>query len=212
MTKQRIILVVIVCFSGVILAAQTRSSAFKERRFPPRKPGMTDEEYSKEIMKLMKEPWEKAEQERRRSSEERRRLMRREAWKRLLRVGEQRWKIIKLTIDNMDVFAWRASVRTSRSSNSTGSLGWKRPSRDGGPMSGKTREQMPEGFRIIEELIDLLEDENSKDEEIRKKMDALQQVRKNALKEWAAVAGQELVPLLTTPRQEAVFLLMGRID
>lgn len=78
-------------------------------------------------------------------------------------------------------------------------------------MSGKTPDQMPEVYRIVEELIDLLEDESSKDEEIRKRIDALQQVRESARKELDAV-GRELAPLLTTPRQEAIFLIMGYID
>jgi len=70
---------------------------------------------------------------------------------------------------------------------------------------------MPEEYRIIEELIDVLEDENSKDDNIRMKIDELQQVREKARKELAKV-GQELAPLITMPRQEAIFLIMGYID
>jgi len=39
----------------------------------------------------------------------------------------------------------------------------------------------------------------------------LQQVREKARKEWPK-AKRELAAVLTTPRQEAVFLIMGRID
>jgi len=70
---------------------------------------------------------------------------------------------------------------------------------------------MIEGEKLADELIDLLEDENSKEEEIKKKIDELQQVREKARKELAKV-GQELAPLITTPRQEAIFLIMGHID
>ena len=70
---------------------------------------------------------------------------------------------------------------------------------------------MTEGERIAEELIDLLEDENSKEEEIRQKIDALQRAREKA-RRAKPKAQQELRKVLTTPRQEAVFLLMGYID
>ncbi len=70
---------------------------------------------------------------------------------------------------------------------------------------------MTEGERIVEELTDLLEDKNSKEEEIRQKIDALQRARAKARKELPK-AKQELRKVLTTPRQEAVFLIMGYID
>ena len=70
---------------------------------------------------------------------------------------------------------------------------------------------MTEGERIVEELTDLLEDKNSKEEEIRQKIDALQRARAKARKALPK-AKQELAAVLTTPRQEAVFLLMGGID
>ena len=47
-------------------------------------------------------------------------------------------------------------------------------------------------------------------ETIRKAIE-LQQVRENARKELPKV-GRELAPLLTTTRQEAIFLIMGYID
>ena len=51
---------------------------------------------------------------------------------------------------------------------------WNRPSESNyGPMEGKAREQMSEGYRFVEELIDILEKEKSTDREIRQKIDAL---------------------------------------
>lgn len=44
-------------------------------------------------------------------------------------------------------------------------------------MKAKAPDEMTEGEKIVEELIDLLENENTKDEEIRQKIDALQQAR-----------------------------------
>ena len=70
---------------------------------------------------------------------------------------------------------------------------------------------MPEGYRIVEELIDLVQDKTSNDEEIRKKIDALQQARAEAKKEFAQTK-PELAAMLKTSRQEAVFLIMGYID
>ncbi len=78
-------------------------------------------------------------------------------------------------------------------------------------VKAKAPDEMTEGEKIVEELIDLLEDENAKDEEIRQKIDALQRAREKAKKELPK-AKQELAAVLTTPRQEAVFLIMGYID
>jgi hypothetical protein len=62
-----------------------------------------------------------------------------------------------------------------------------------------------------EELIDLMRQEDPSDEELRQKIDALQQVREKARKKFPK-AKRELAAVLTTPRQEAVFLLLGYID
>jgi len=79
------------------------------------------------------------------------------------------------------------------------------------PAPDKTPDELTESEKIVEELIDVLENENSKDKEIRKKMDALQQFREKAQRELPK-AKQELRDVLTSPRQEAVFLIMGSID
>jgi predicted HAD superfamily Cof-like phosphohydrolase len=79
------------------------------------------------------------------------------------------------------------------------------------PMEFKAHDEMPEDYRIVEELIDLLEDEKSTDEQIRKKIDALHQAREKA-REALPEAKKELSAVLTTQRQEAIFLIMGDID
>ena len=78
-------------------------------------------------------------------------------------------------------------------------------------VKAKAPDEMSEGEKIADELIDLLEDENAKDKEIRRKIDALQQAREKAKKELPK-AKQKLAAVLTSPRQRAVFLLMGPID
>lgn len=203
MTKLRIVLAAIILLSVAVLEAQRPN-------IPPRKPGMTDEEYGKEIQKA----FEQARQQKREKDSEHIRLMFREAWKRELRISEQQWKsIFEPRINKVQELGSQALLHTSVSGvNDNGDDSqWERPSREGGPMSGKTCEQMPEGYRIIEEFIDLLEDENSKDEDIRQKMAALQKIREEARKELAEV-GKELAALSLTPRQETVFLIMGYID
>jgi hypothetical protein len=67
------------------------------------------------------------------------------------------------------------------------------------------------GMATYEELIDLMRQEDPSDEELRQKIDALQQVREKARKKLPK-AKRELAAVLTTPRQEAVFLLLGYID
>jgi hypothetical protein len=137
-------------------------------------------------------------------------IMAREAWKRLLRVTEPEWTVIEpkykavatLLHDAHITALGRGGMEISR---------WDRYSRGTGGNSAKALDEMTEGERIADGLIDLLEDANSTDAQIRKKIDALQQVRENARKALPK-AKQDLAAVLTTPRQEAVFLLRGYID
>lgn len=206
MAKNRVIFVVIACFSMAVLATQTQS--FLPRKLPPRKPGMTDKEYKKEFDRSIEEQ----RRQRREVKKEYMTLMARQAWQRLLRISEQQWMRIEQKQEKVRDLGFEANAGAGCGGDSEEKFHWNRPSESSYHlMEGKTRDQMPEGYRIVEELIDLLENENSKDEEIRKKIDALQQVREKARKELAAL-GRELAPLLTTARQEAVFLIMGYID
>jgi len=206
MTKKRIILVLAVCFSIAGFAGQALQQI---PPIPPRwKRGMTAEEHTKAI----KEWRFQMKQQNLRRGEERINLMMREAWKRLLRVTERQWKIIEPK--NEKVFGLyretRVCARGSGGSNEQ-SFHWNRRSEISSGGRAKTLDEMTEGEKIVEELIDLLENENAKDEEIRRKIDALQQAREKARKELPK-ARQELRKVLTTARQEAVFLLMGFID
>jgi len=146
----------------------------------------------------------------RRSSEERMGLMAREAWKRLLRVNEQQWKILEPKIDKILALYWSTWACVA-GYGGIEDFHWHRHSEGTGLTMAKTPNEMIEGEKIADELVDLLRDEISKDEDIRKKIDELQQVREKARKELPKV-GQELAPLITTPRQEAIFLIMGYID
>jgi len=208
MVKNRIILVSIVCFSIAGFAGQPRQG--KPPGEPRLKKSMTDAEKLKAVEPLLKPILQMEERDR-----ERKRLMRREAWKRLLRISERQWKIIKTKVDKVDILVWRKSMRASvEIDRRIGSSRWRRPSRRMDrwpPAPDKTPDELTESEKIVEELIDVLENENSKDKEIRKKMDALQQFREKAQRELPK-AKQELRDVLTSPRQEAVFLIMGSID
>jgi len=219
MAKQRIILVLVVCFSITVFTGQMLSLAriSKRTRIPPVGPdpkrllGLTAEEMGKEISKFAAQ---RRQQELKRDIE-RSRAMTRQAWKRLLWVSERQWKLIEPKERKLGDLFIQARVGAGcgiRRNRNEQYFHWNRPSESPQhPMKGKARDQMPEGYRIVEELIDLLEDENAKDEEIRQKIDALQQAREKARKQLPE-ARKELAKVLTSPRQEAVFLLTGDID
>jgi endo-alpha-1,4-polygalactosaminidase (GH114 family) len=174
--------------------------------------GMTREERKKEYRKAFEEWQFQRRQQERKRSEERMRLMWREALKRLLRATEQQWRLIqpKYEAELAPDREARVCARGSGGSNEQ-SFHWMRRSEISGAGRAKTLDEMTEGEKIVEELIDVLENENSKDEEIRRKIHALQQARDKA-KGQLPKARQELRKVLTTAHQEAVFLLLGCID
>ena len=100
-----------------------------------------------------------------------------------------------------------SSRRTTSESKSEGSSdsaqfasGWSRPSERKPPV------EMNEGEWACEELLDLLEDKNSKPEEIEQKMENLRNIRRKANEELIK-ARQELCDVLTY-RQEAALIMM----
>jgi hypothetical protein len=166
---------------------------------------MTDEEYSK----VVKESIEQHKRREREKKYETLDLLADKAWLRLLRINERQWMRLKPKVERVRELIHESNACAAGRGGKE-SFHWIRHS-DSPIGIGKTREQLPEGFRIVEELIDLLQDETAKDEEIRKKIDALQQARAKARKKLAE-AKKELAAVLTTPRQEAVFLIHGKID
>ena len=202
MAKNRIILVVIACFSVAVLAAPTPS--FMPLKFPPRKRGMTNEEYKKEMEKWVFQ----CKQQRLKKSEERMMVKAREAWKRLLRVNERQWRLIEPKHEKVESLVYEMWVHAPGWGGiEEQTFRWKQWSKGSGVKSAKAPHEMTEGQRIADELVGLLEDEKSKDEEIRRKINALQQAREKA-KKALPKAQRELAAVLTSPRQEAVLLLM----
>ena len=206
MAKKRTIFMLVVCISLTVFAGKSRRLI--PTRPPRLLPGMTDEEYKKE-----RENWHfQRRQQRLKKSEERMKVMAREAWKRLLRVNERHWRLIEPKFEKVESLVYEMWAGASGyGGREEQSFYWHRHSKGSGGKSAKAPHEMTEGQKIADELVGLLEDENSKEEEIRLKIDALQQTREKARKELPEV-GKELAAVLTNPRQEAVFLLMGCID
>jgi len=206
MAKYRIILILFVCLSVAVLAGQRPT--YTPIKLPPRKPGMTSEEYNKEVKKSI----EQQKRQEREKDKEYMNFMANEAWKNLLRVTETQWELIEPKYRKANDLDWEIWT------GAKGCVGlneqefrWLRRTKGYGYWEAKTTDEMTECERIAEELIDLLEDEKSTDEQIKKKIDALQQARDKA-REALLQAKKELAEVLTTPRQEAIFLIRGYID
>jgi hypothetical protein len=73
-----------------------------------------------------------------------------------------------------------------------------------------TEREPTDGEKICEELFGLLQDKNSKPEQIRQKMDDLRKAREEAEKQLIKIR-EELRRLLTT-HQEAMLIMMGILD
>jgi len=176
--------------------------------FPIRKPGVTKEEFHNEV----EEFFEQQRRQKREVNKEHMNFLVRQAWPRLLRIPERQWIRIKPKSEKVRDLLFQSHVGAGSGVRDLESFHWNRPSESHyHPMEDMARDQMPEGYRIVEELIDLLEDEKSRDEQIRNKINELQQARKKA-REALPQAKKELAVVLTTPHQEAIFLILGQID
>lgn len=211
MTKQIIILVLIACFTLAVFAQRTPP----RMRIPPTGPdprslrGLTEEEASEVIKKWFAD----RRLHNRKLDHEHIRLMVREAWKNELRVNERQWRIIEPKYEREELISKTTRARAYYGIKNCKDFYWRKATEDrgGGFKPPKTDAELTESEKIVSELIDLVRQENPSDEELRRKINALQQVREKARKELPK-ARRELAAVLTTPRQEAVFLVMGRID
>ena len=205
MANQRLIVVVIACLSlgtleGTLMPPQHIPMNPPD---PMRLRGLTDEE-STEVLRRYFEDYHMQE---RIAKYEYLAEMTRQAMKNELRVNEAQWRIIEPKYERQiqvmcDTWARSSSAGHQWIKPTEYKLGRPRP---------LTFEELTEAYRDVDKLVDLLRREDTTEEELRKKIDALQQAREKARKEWPK-AKQELAATLTTPRQEAVLLLLGFID
>jgi hypothetical protein len=206
MTEQKLIIVLTACLTLGAIGGTLRPPQHIPKKLPSLR-GLTDDE-KKETM----EKWaDDQDIEERISDYEYLAEMRKEAMKNELRVNEVQWRIIEPKYERQIQLMWGTWARASHRVT-TGKDTWIKPTENKiGRALPKTAAELTEGERNVELLIDLLRREDTTDEELRKQIDALQQAREKARKEWPK-AKQELAATLTTPRQEAVFILMGFID
>jgi len=205
MAKQKLIIVLIACLTlgaigGTLLPPQHIP------RKPPSLRGLTDAE-KKETM----EKWADDQDLKERIADyEYLAEMSRQAMKNELRASEAQWRIIEPKYERQIRLMWGTWARSSSGHSENLGHHWIKPteSKSGKP---KTFAELTEGERNVEKLVNLLRRADTTDEELRKQIDALQLTREKARKEWPK-AKQDLVATLTTPRQEAVLLLLGFID
>jgi hypothetical protein len=205
-TKRKLIIALTACLTLGAIGGTLRPPQHKPRK-PPSLRGLTDDE-KKEI----KEKWAEDQHLKERIADyEYLSEMTRQAVKNELRISEAQWKIIEPKYERQIQLMFDSLARASHRV-ATGKETWIKPTENKlGRALPKTFAELTEAEKAVEELIDLLRKEDATDEELRKKIDALQQAREKARKEWPK-AKQELAATLKTPRQEAVFLLMGYID
>jgi hypothetical protein len=110
---------------------------------------------------------------------------------------------------------WRTVQSSTSSSAISGGAGSGSAGSGGGqvwsgPLWRLADRELTEGEKACEEFLALLEDKNSKQEDIEQKADVLRRARENAAKELTK-ARQELREVLT-PRQQARLVLAGVLD
>ena len=226
----------IISLSAAAFVAQTLSQTQNPGGASPvpdwaRQRNMTAEERSKEMLRqsqLRQEQMQKAMEQ-----------AHDEAYRQLIGANKRQWQVIKPKIDKVrDVsLLTRASIMLDyfkidpNSNSKTGSqngykYGWKwiRPSEReksdesenkfssvgiSTTLDSKKLNESTEGEKICEELLNLLEDKNSKEEDIRQKIEALLKVRQKGQEE-VNKAKQELREVVTF-RQEAALVWLGLV-
>ena len=208
MAKQRVIAVLIACLTLAVFTGRLLS----RRRIPITPPppeslrGLTDAE-AKEFMKKW---FADLMLQRRVSNYEHSMAKRRQMWKNELRLGEAQWRLVEPKYKRQ-IQLMLDSWSRPNSGIREGEFYWVKRTEDGGVALAKKPAELTEAERIVDRLIDLLRRQDSTDEELRKQIDALQRAREEARRELRK-AKRELAAALTTPRQEAIFLLFGYID
>lgn len=238
MTRRKIILGLTICLSIAVLVAQSLSQTRnpgRTRTMPEwdRLRSMTAEERKKEMRRWFKQRREQMQIQRQREIAQ----ARNEANRQLIGATKRQWLAIRPKMEKVrhaQKLVWVAihlnyfkddsnsnSDKTGSQSEYKYSWKWDRPSERKKSNEGdsiaksidtisdpKISEELTRGEGICEELLTLLEDKNSSEEDIREKVEALRNFRQKA-KEQLAKAQQELRQVVTTLRQEAVLVWKG---
>ena len=138
--------------------------------------------------------------------------MMKEAWKRVLGISEQQYNTIWSKKNRVQSLWAEAGIFAMCGFDQiTQTFRWYKYTEGLRPVAAKAPHELTEGERLADELVDLLRDEDSKDEQFRNTIDALQQARAKA-RQALPRAEQEMAAVLKTARLEAIFLIMGYID
>jgi len=216
MNIQRTFLLTLACLCVSVFTVQTMGRARRTNR-PPAQPtrpdsrslrGLTGEQKARAITESINDFFEQRE----RAAEGRYRIRRKENWMRLLRINEQEWKMIEPRIDIIGfLFRERWGGARGCGLGFDGSFHWNKHSGFSDRVKAPAPDVVIERKKIADELVGLLEDKNSKDEDIQKKIDQLHQARERARKELAEVK-KEIASLSLNDRQEAILLVTGCIE
>lgn len=130
-----------------------------------------------------------------------------------LRAGESQWRLIEPRVVRELELRDESNRRVLAGSHDhrTNVLKWRKYGEPDEALAGVCLCGATDGKRTVDELITILEDDKTTDEQIKKKMDDLQQVREKAEIELAQTR-RELRELLNGPRQEAVLMIMRILD
>jgi len=226
MSMRKTIILFFVCLSIAMFASQTLSQTrLRESSRGVVKPDSWTQQWQR-MHEQRRQQWETQNKKRMEQLDKQSRIESEkssaESMRQALRATERQWKVIKPKLDKVKYFSkearvciYPASYRRSRGSgggpNNKQSVpkveeGWKWSK----AWEKKAPSELTKGERICEELLELLEDKSSKQEEIEQKIEALREVRKEASKELVK-AQQELREVLTF-RQEATLVLMRYLD
>jgi hypothetical protein len=204
MTKRNLILLLVICSSITVFTVQSLSQQ--------RSPDLTAKQRSSRSGLDRKQELKK--------SHERVAKIRKEFLyeKDALGVTEEQWKLIKAKLEKirhlrehacstvgMGLTSSSSSVASSkdRTNNNEPTWQWDEPWKDKDPG------ELTDAQKLAQQLITLVENNNTTPEQFRKKMDVLRKARKEEveIKKQLADAQKELRDLLTT-RQEAALVLM----
>ncbi len=130
-----------------------------------------------------------------------------------LRAGESQWRVVEPRIVKVLELRDESNRRVlaGRHDRKTNILKWRKYGEPDEALADVCFCGATDGKRTVDELIRLVEDDKTTDEQIRKKMEDLQQVRESAEIQLAE-ARRELREGLSGPRQEAVLLIMRVLD